>query len=46
MMLDNPVQILHDLVKALDEAYITSWQSTASWDKQLVAAQQYLERLK
>ena len=45
-MLDNPAQLLKDLVEALDGAYISSWQSTSAWDKQLVAAQKYLEKLK
>lgn len=34
---------LQDLVEALDGAFISSWQSTAAWDKQLNAARNHLE---
>ncbi len=44
--MDNPNQLLADLVKALDEAYISSWQSTAAWQKQLDAAREYVEKMK
>jgi hypothetical protein len=33
---------LADLVSALNGAYISSWQSTAAWQKQLDAARDYL----
>lgn len=41
----DALPLLTDLVKALTNAYISSWQSTAAWDKELVAAQQYLEEM-
>lgn len=34
--------LLRDLVEALDAAFISSWQSTAAWQKQLDAAREYL----
>jgi hypothetical protein len=34
---------LRDLVEALDGAFISSWQSTAAWQKQLDAARDYLD---
>lgn len=43
---ENPNQLLDDLVKALDSAFISSWQSTAYWQKQLDAAREYLDKLK
>ena len=43
---DNPIQLLADLVKALDSAFISSWQSTSAWQKQLDTAKEYLEKLK
>ena len=33
---------LADLVQALDGAFISSWQSTAAWQKELDAAREYL----
>lgn len=42
----NPNQLLADLVEALDNAFISSWQSTAAWQEQLDAAREYLDRLK
>lgn len=44
--LENPNQLLDNLVKALDNAFISSWQSTAAWQKQLDAAREYLDALK
>lgn len=44
--MDNPNQLLADLVKALDSAYISSWQSTAQWAKQLDAARDYVAQQK
>lgn len=40
----NPVQLLADLVNALDSAHISSWQSTAGWDEQLKAAREYIQQ--
>ena len=44
--MDNPNQLLDDLVKALDSTYWSSWQTTAKFDKQLDAARAYVEKLK
>ena len=44
--MDNPNQLLDDLVKALDSTYWSSWQTTAKFDKQLDAAREYVEKLK
>lgn len=43
--MDNPNQLLADLVKALDGAFISSWQSTAAWQKELDAAREYVDQL-
>ena len=42
----NPNQLLAELVKALDSTNWSSWQTTASFDKQLDAAREYVEKLK
>ena len=34
---------LRDLVQALDGAFISSWQSTHAWQKQLDEAKKWLE---
>lgn len=39
-------QLLEALVKALDGAFISSWQSTAYWDGELEEAREYLEELR
>ena len=39
-------ELLEDLVKALDSAFICGLQSTSDWDKQLDAARQYIEDIK
>jgi hypothetical protein len=44
--LPNPVQLLADLVHALENAYISSWQSTAAWQQQLDDAKDYLDTVK
>ena len=44
--MDNPNQLLKELAEALNNAFISTWQSTASWQKQLDAANAYLEKLK
>ena len=36
-------QLLKDLAQALDGAFISSWQSTAAWKKELDAALAYIE---
>lgn len=46
MIFDNPVQLLADLVKALQETNWSSWQTTAGFDTELRKAEEYLERLK
>jgi hypothetical protein len=35
-------ELLASLVKALDNAFISTWQSTAAWAKQLDDAREYL----
>jgi hypothetical protein len=37
--------LLRELVDALDRAFISSWQSTAAWAKQLDAARNHLAEL-
>lgn len=44
--MDNPNKLLEDLVYALDNAFISSWQSTYAWQKQLDAAREYIDKLK
>lgn len=39
----DAVDLLHDLVTALEGAFISSWQSTHAWQKQLTAARVYLD---
>ena len=46
MKMDNPNQLLDDLVKALDSTNWSSWQTTANFEKQLEAAREYVEKLK
>jgi hypothetical protein len=43
--MDNPNELLKNLVKALDNAFISTWQSTAAWQKQLDAAREYVKKL-
>jgi hypothetical protein len=43
--MDNPNDLLAALVKALDGAFISTWQSTAAWQKELDAARAYVEKL-
>lgn len=44
--LANPNELLADLVRALDRAYISSWQSTAEWQKELNAARDYIDAMR
>lgn len=39
----DAVELLRELVKALDKAFISTWQSTAAWQKELDAAREYLK---
>lgn len=39
-------QLLESLVNALDSAFISTWQSTAHWQKELGEAREYLEQIK
>ena len=39
-------QLLADLVAALDGAFISTWQSTAAWQKELDAAREYVSDTK
>ncbi len=41
---DEGMRILRELATALDAAFISSWQSTAEWQKQLDAALEYLKQ--
>lgn len=41
----TPVEYLRDLVTALDNSFISSWQSTAGWSAQLENARRYLAEL-
>ena len=36
-------QLLAELVHALETSYISSWQTTAGWQKQLDAAKNFLD---
>jgi len=38
----NAEYLLSELVKALDNAFISTWQSTAAWQKQLDEAREFL----
>ncbi len=38
----NAESLLRDLVQALDNAFISTWQSTAAWQSQLDAAREFL----
>lgn len=40
----NAEYLLSELVKALDNAFISTWQSTAAWQKQLDEAREFLQR--
>jgi len=44
--LTNAEYLLTELVTALENAYISSWQSTAAWQKQLEEAREYLNKMK
>ena len=44
--MDNPNQLLDDLVKALESTNWSSWQTTATFQKQLDAAREYVDKLK
>lgn len=41
----DTIEHLRNLVRALDNAYISSWQSTHWWDKELEAAKEHLKEL-
>lgn len=43
--LTQPEVLLQELVLALRTSYISSWQSTAGWDRELNNAESYLEWL-
>lgn len=38
-------QLLRDLVLALDNAFISTWQSTHAWKNQLDAAREHLRQI-
>lgn len=37
---------LRELVRALDNSFISTWQSTAGWQKQLDEAREYLAEIR
>lgn len=37
-------ELLLALVKAMDNAFISSWQSTAGWQKELDEAKEFINR--
>lgn len=41
--MEKSIGLLRNLVTALDKAYISSWQSTHNWQKELDLAREYLE---
>ena len=45
-MIQNPNQLLADLVAALNATHWSSWQSTDKFMPQLEAAEAYVSRLK
>lgn len=44
--LEQVRECLENLVKALDGAFISSWQSTAAWKKELDAARECVAQMK
>ena len=40
----DAVFYLQDLVRALDSAFISTWQSTAAWQKELDASREWLNQ--
>ena len=45
MKYDNPVEILANLVEALNSTSWSSWQSTAKFSDELLVAEEYLSKL-
>lgn len=43
---DDAFYLLEDLVKALDNAFISTWQSTHYWQKELNEAKEFLTEYK
>jgi len=43
--MNEATEHLRNLVKALECAFISSWQSTHAWQKELDAARTYLDEL-
>lgn len=41
----DAIEILRNLTEALNNAYISSWQSTVAWSQELEAANAFLESL-
>ena len=44
-MNQNAIELLKNLTEALNNAYISSWQSTAAWSEQLEAANAFLDEI-
>lgn len=40
---EDAYELLKDLVKAMDLSFISSWQSTHGWDKELEAGRKFIE---
>ena len=45
MSKNDAIEFLRELVRALDGAFISSWQSTHAWQKELDAAREYLREI-
>lgn len=43
--MQNPNELLDDLVTALENAFISSWQTTHAWQAQLDSARAYLDSI-
>lgn len=44
MKYDNPIEILANLVTALNSTYWSSWQSTANFSSELSKAEEFLSK--
>ena len=44
-MESDAIELLRDLVKALEGAFISSWQSTHAWKKELNASREWLDAM-
>lgn len=44
-MTSESERLLRDLVMALDDAFISTWQSTEAWQDELDAAREHIEKI-